>query len=128
MASKGASNLYGYTKGSRNKKSKIRIGYAWAKRFNEHTLERHYRDHGKKYGSKEDYEERAVQFANTVDTDNNVSFIHPKIGTTYKYSKKTGEFAIIDKWGYIVTFFEPEEGYEYYLKQYDKYVRKRDKK
>lgn len=116
MASKGASNRYG----SNSKKSTKNTGYAWAKDFNKKTLDQHYYEHGKEFGSKEAYIAHAIAFANTIDRKNNVSFIDVS-GSTYRYNLKTNEFAIIDKKGYVITYFKPKEYYEYYKKQERKY-------
>lgn len=116
---KGPSNRYGNTNGAKHRGVITRfIGYAWAKYFNKYTLKKHYNDHGKSMGFSNvyDYTQHAIKFANTVDRKNNVSFID-KNGSTYKYSKKTNEFAIIKKDGTVVTYFIPETKYKYYLKQ-----------
>lgn len=47
---------------------------------------------------------------------NNKSFCDKNF-STYKYNIKTNEFAIIDKKGYVITYFKPADGYKYYLKQ-----------
>ena len=128
MATKSASNRFDNSRGSKFNAGFKKINFQYVKGFNYHTLERHYRDHGKKYGSIDAYEQRAVQFGNTIDTKKIISFVDSTTGETYKFSKKTGEFAIIDREGYIVTFFEPKEGYQYFIKQYDKYLKTRGKK
>lgn len=69
--------------------------------------------------TKESYASHAVKLANTVDRENCVSFIDSK-GSTYKYNKVTNEFAIITKKGYVVTYYKPEDGYDYYLSQKEK--------
>ena len=66
--------------------------------------------------SKEAYAAKAVKFANNVDRKNCVSFV-AKNGSTYKYNKKDNTLAIITKDGYVVTYFKPEKGYNYYLSQ-----------
>ena len=118
MATKGASNRYGNSRGSKKGAPTQHTGFAWAKDFNKKTLDKHYSDHGKEVGapSKESYAAKAVKFANTVDRKNCVSFVDKK-GSTYKYNKVTEEFAIISKDGYVITYFKPKGGYDYYLKQ-----------
>lgn len=119
MATKGASYRYGNTRGSNgNGQASKHIGYAWAKEFNKSTLDYHFVKHGKTMGfeSKNSYVSHAIKFANTVDRANNVSFLDNK-NSTYKYNKKTNEFAIVTKNGYVVTYFKPKDGYQYYLKQ-----------
>lgn len=78
----------------------------------------------------EEYVAHAVQFANTIDRRNNVSFIDIK-GSTYKYNMHTHEFAIIDKRGYVITHYIPTDGINYYnsekSKKGRKYVRKKKK-
>lgn len=112
MSTKGASNRYG----SRSNKPTKHTGYAWAKGFNKKTLDYHYNQHGKEFGTKEEYAAHAVAFANTIDRTNNVSFI-AKNNSTYRYNLKTNEFAIIDSKGYVITYFKPKESYDYYKKQ-----------
>ena len=118
MATKGASNHYGNSRGGSQGHMTSHTGFAWAKDFNKNTLAKHFRDHGKQMGAdtKESYASHAVKFANTVDRENCVSFIDSK-GSTYKYNKVTNEFAIITKKGYVVTYYKPEDGYDYYLSQ-----------
>ena len=86
--------------------------------FNKNTLEDHFNRHGNQVGAptKTSYEAKAVSFANTVDRKNNVSFVDIN-GSTYKFNKKTGEFAVITKSGIVVTYFKPKEGYDYYLNE-----------
>lgn len=70
MATKGASYRYGNTKGPNHQgKTTEHINYAWAKAFNRGGLDRHFRDHGKEFDckTKEEYEAKALKFANTVD-------------------------------------------------------------
>ena len=67
MATKGASNRYGNTKGSNHQgRPTEHINYAWAKDFNRGGLDRHFNDHGKEFGckSKEEYAAKALKFAN----------------------------------------------------------------
>lgn len=119
MATKGASNRYVNTKGSRRQgNTRSNINYAWARDFNKKTLNQHLIDHCKQFGfsTVEEYGAHAVKFANTIDTKNNVAFID-KNGSTYKYNTKTNELAIIDKKGYVITYFKPTDGYQYYIGQ-----------
>lgn len=118
MSTKGASNHYGNAKHGSPGIATKHIGFAWAKDFNKATLSQHFLDHGSQMGcqSKESYAAHAVSFANYIDRNNVVSFVD-KNGTTYKYNKLTNTFAIITKTGYVVTFFKPSDGYQYYLKQ-----------
>jgi len=62
------------------------------------------------------YEAHAVSFANTVDRKNCESFVAAN-GSTYKFNRKTEEFAIITKKGIVITYFKPKDGREYYLSQ-----------
>lgn len=124
MATKGASNRYGNTNGSRHQgKATEKINYPWAKDFNKKSLDKHFDEHGKDMGfdNKESYKQHAIKFANTVDKKNCTSFVDSKTGSTYKYNKVTNELAIITKDGYVVTYFKPKEGYDYYKKQVSKY-------
>ena len=58
------------------------------------------------------------------DRKNYKSFVDRETGKTYKYSPKSNEFIIVDKRGYIVTYYKPTSGYDYYKRQYAKYVKK----
>ena len=69
--------------------------------------------------TKDSYNANAVKFANTVDRKNNVSFV-ARNGTTYKYNKNNGTFAIITKRGIVVTYFKPKDGYDYYKAQIER--------
>ena len=109
MATKGASNRYGNSRGSSPGHITEHTGFAWAKGFNKTTLTDHYQRHGSQVqsDSEESYIAHPVKFANTVD----------ERGSTYKYNKKTNEFAIITKKGVVVTYYKPEKGYKYYMDQ-----------
>lgn len=119
MPTKGASNRYDNTRGSRRQKqSSKNIRYAWAKDFNKKTLNQHFSDHGKQFEFTiiGEYVAHAVKFANMIDRVNNKVFID-KNDSTYKYNVKTNEFAIIDKKSYVITYYMPTDGYQYYLNQ-----------
>ena len=119
MSTKGASNRYGNNRGSRGQGMPSKhIKYAWARDFNKKTLKQHLSDHGKQFGftTVEEYGSHAIKFANNVDRVNNKSFYDENF-STYKYNVKTNEFAIIDKKGYVITYFKPTDGYQYYLNQ-----------
>lgn len=118
MATKGASNRYGNSRGSSLGHITEHTGFAWAKGFNKTTLTDHYQRHGSQVqsDSEESYIAHSVKFANTVDRNNCVSFIDER-GSTYKYNKKTNEFVIITKKGVVVTYYKPEKGYKYYMDQ-----------
>lgn len=121
MSTKGASNRFGNTRGGRPGYPTQHTGFPWAKGFNKRTLQRHFRDHGEqmKAPTPESYAAKAVTFANTIDRKNNISFV-AKNGTTYKYNKRTGIFAVVIKKGVVVTFFRPKEGIRYYYRQIKK--------
>ena len=106
MATKGASNRYGNTKGSNHRGIPTEhINYAWAKDFNRGGLERHFNNHGKEFGckTKEEYAAKALKFANTIDRDNCKSVID-KNGTTYKFNVKTNVLVEVTKDGYIISY------------------------
>ena len=120
MSTKGPSNKYGATKGAKiGPHGTKRIAFQWAKDFNKRSLDQHFGDHAKQFGigNKNEYIRKAIRYANLVDRDNVKSFVDKKL-TTYKYNVKTNTLAIIDKKGYVITFFKPKEGYEYYLKEF----------
>ena len=117
-ALKGPSNHYGNARNGNQGKMTIHIGYRWAKSFNKASLLDHYTRHGVQIAcpSSKSYSARAVKFANLVNRKECVSFIDNR-GTTYKFNKRTNEFAVITKSGMVVTYFIPQDGYKYYLKQ-----------
>lgn len=121
MATKSASHRYLNTRGSKRNKPNEKIGFPWAKAFNKHTLKIHFTKHKKDFNISDikHYLAKSIVFANTADYKNNVSFVD-KNGTTYKYSLKTNEFAIITKEGIIITYFKPKDGYKYYLNEKEK--------
>ncbi len=121
MATKGASNWYGNARGGRQGYPTQHTGFAWAKAFNRSTLDDHFQRHGEQMGcpTKESYNANAVKFANTVDRKNNVSFV-ARNGTTCKYNKGDGTFAIITKRGVVITYFKPKDGYDYYKAQIER--------
>ena len=121
MATKGASNWYGNARGSRQGHPTQHTALAWAKAFNRSTLDDHFQRHGEQMGcpTKESYNANAVKFANTVDRKNNVSFV-ARNGTTYKFNKVDGTFAIITKRGVVITYFKPKDGYDYYKAQIER--------
>lgn len=128
MPTKGAGNRYGNTNHGKMGKATQHTNFAWAKDFNKHSLAQHFRDHGEQMGCKTQnaYAAHAVSFANYVDRYNCTSFID-KNGSTYKYNKATNTLAIITKSGYVITYYKPKDGYEYYKKQKrekDKYGKK----
>ncbi len=116
MATKGASNRFG-SKG----KPTSAINYPWAKAFNKKTLSAHFKRHGEEFPgmTKEEYEARAVKFANSINKNDCVSFIDNK-NSTHKFNTVTGEYSIISKNGYVITYFKPEKGYEYFKLQINK--------
>lgn len=79
------------------------------------------------FHNKESYAAHAVKFANDVDRKNCVSFVGAKSGSTYKYNKVTNGLAIVTKGGYVVTYYKPDKGYDYYKAQMAKHGSKRRK-
>ena len=118
MATKGPSNRYGNSRGGKQGHKTSHIGFPWAKDFNNKTKTIHFNKHGFQMntGTEDSYVAHAIKFANTIDRINCISFLDKK-DSTYKYNKKTNEFAVISKKGYVITYFKPTEGYEYYLSQ-----------
>lgn len=115
MSTKGPSNRYGNAKYGLKGHITLHTGFAWAKNFLNHTFLNHVRKHMKTLGlsSPEAFRAHAVAFANKVDRVNHISYVR-RNGETVKFSKKTGEFAIITKKGKVTTYFKPEAGIEYY--------------
>lgn len=125
MASKGASNRYGNSRGANHQgRATEHINFQWAKDFNKHSLKRHFVDHGSDFGvtSIESYRQHAINFANTIDRKNCISFVDAKTKATYKYNTVTNTLVIVDKKGYVASYYKPYredhvKGYEYYKKQ-----------
>jgi pyocin large subunit-like protein len=69
------------------------------------------------------YEENGVKFANEISPEN-LSFIRDDNKVTYKYKEKTNELVLVDKNGYIVTYYYPTDGKKYYERQKLKYERR----
>lgn len=115
MSTKGASNRYGNAGNGDRGHSTSHTGFAWAKDFEHSILNRHVNKHMVSLGfsSTEEYRAHAVSFANKVDRKNNISYVRPN-GDTVKFNKVTGEFAIINKKGYVTTYFKPKNGISYY--------------
>lgn len=118
MATKGASNHYGNSRGGRQSHGSKHIGYKWAKKFNKNTLKVHFERHGKEMGcsNENEYAAKAVHFANTIDRINCTSFIDGN-NSTYKYNYKTHEFAIITKDGFVVTYYVSKGENKYFNNQ-----------
>ncbi len=118
MSTKGPSNHYGNANHGRQGHATEHTGFAWAKGFNKNTLKGHFGDHGKEVGASNAnyYAAKAVHFANAVNKKDCITK-KDKHGTTYKYNKKTNEFAIITKKGVVITYYKPKGGYEYFKKQ-----------
>ena len=114
MADKGPSNAYGNSKG----KPTEHINYEYAKDFNKKSTKQHNEKHLSNLGvsSVDEMKANAVYFANKVDRLNNVSFIDDN-GTTYKYSKVTNELVLVTKDGYVISYFKPKNGENYYNTQ-----------
>ena len=123
MADKGPSDAYGNSKG----KPTEHINYAYTKDFNRNSSKKHNEKHLSNLGveSVNEMKANAVYFANKVDRVNNVSFIDDK-GTTYKYSKKTNELVLVTQDGYVISYFKPRNGENYYYKQ-EAYKKRRKK-
>jgi hypothetical protein len=70
---------------------------------------KHFVKHESKFfsPSEEEYIKSAMTFANTVSLFHKM-FVDRK-GSTYKYDPRTGKLAIIDKRGYIISYFTVEE-------------------
>ncbi|MBR6332760.1 MAG: hypothetical protein IKR78_06510 [Dehalococcoidales bacterium] len=67
----------------------------------------------------EEYNAKAVSFANTINKEKYESFV-AKNGSTYKYDASTNRLAVISKFGIVVTYYKPDDGRAYYLKEKEK--------
>ena len=111
MTSKGASNRYG----NRSSKPTEHTGFAWAKDFNKSTADKHFAEHGSEFGAAtiKEYVVRAVRFANMVDRVNNKSFVDNR-GSTHKFNVKSNEYVVVDREGYVITYYHLKNGVERY--------------
>ena len=118
MATKGASNRYGNTRGWYGKNNPHGVNYEWAKDFNHNTLDEHYKKHKNEFNSKskESYKQKAIKFANTVDKKNCKAYVDIN-GTTYKFNNKTKELVIVSKKGTIITYYKVNKGFEITVKK-----------
>ena len=91
--------------------------YAYTFR-NEQLLNEHYEKHGiyMKYKSPEKY----LKGANRVIADKDtLHAIEAEDGDDVYYLEKTNEFVVVSRDGYIRTYFCPEDGIEYFHRQYE---------
>ena len=66
--------------------------------------------------SEEIFYKRAVDLADSLGGGHIREFVSKK-GWIFKFNSNTGEFLTIHPNGHIETFFRPEQGLDYYLKQ-----------
>ena len=120
MSTKGKTNLYGHTKGSNKNNPSRKINFKYAKKFNCYTLHTHLKYHKKEFNTKykEEYEARAIKFANKIDHYHCKSLVDYQ-GTTFKYNIKTKEFVMVTKDGVIITYHHKDKFY-YYTKKGEK--------
>lgn len=83
---------------------------------NNYCLEDHYEKHGKEMGfkDKESYEEAASDVVNNPDA---LHKIEKEDGDDVYYVEKTNEFVVVSPDGYIRTYFNPDDGIDYYNRQ-----------
>ena len=81
--------------------------------------------HSKKHGNLDmnQYYKKAKNFLEANPTNSTQSFISNE-GTYFKYDTITNEFGIINRYGGISTYFEPEDGLKYWIEQVKKYAPK----
>lgn len=83
---------------------------------NEKLLNDHYEKHGKEMGfdSAESYEAAANEVINNPDS---LHRIEEEDGDDVYYHEETNSFVIVSIYGYIRTFFYPEDGLDYFNRQ-----------
>ena len=120
MATKGQSNQYDNTRGGAAHKPTKHINYKYAREFNKTTLKTHFKNHHKEFNVKteEEYERKAIRFANKIDHQNCKSVID-KEGTTFKYNIRTNEFVMVTKDGIIQTYHHKDR-FDYINKKGEK--------
>lgn len=93
----------------------------WTSPYNEVN---HFYFHADEFGFTliTEFSQAAKDFANR-EGENIISFTanEEKHWSIYKYDKDTNEFIIISRDGKIVTYFPPEDGIEYFYRQFDKW-------
>lgn len=122
MPTKGASYRFGNTKGANHKgKATENINFPWARAFNKRTLKEHAKKHGKEFGcnNEQEYEAKALHFANMVDRKHFKSFVDRK-GTTYKYDPRTNVMVEVDKRGIIISYRHYGKSFWYINKKGEK--------
>lgn len=83
---------------------------------NDKLLVQHFEKHGKDMGfsSKEEYELAASKVATNPES---LHKIEKEDGDDVYYLEKTNEFVVVSKDGYIRTYFNPDNGIDYFDKQ-----------
>ncbi|MDR2567686.1 MAG: hypothetical protein LBC44_00050 [Mycoplasmataceae bacterium] len=119
MSTKGPSFLYGNTKGSPTR----HINFPYGKDFNKNTIKVHEWHAENMKLTWEQYVVNGVKFSNEISLEN-LSFIREIDGVTFKYKEKTNELALVDKNGYIVTYYYPTGKKGYYERQRLKFERR----
>lgn len=85
------------------------------------TLNKHANKHG--YLSPEEYLRDVRNFLEKQPTSTTESFVSNE-GTYFRYDTSTNEFGIVNEYGGISTYFEPEDGLTYWLEQIELYAPK----
>lgn len=85
-------------------------------------LTSHFMDHGGdfRYKTEEEYLAGARNFVKKKPTTTTQSFVSEG-GTYFRYDIKTNEFAIVNQYGGISTYFKPENGLNYWIDQVNRY-------
>ncbi len=83
---------------------------------NQKLLDQHYEKHGKDMGfsSAEEYEAAAGRVVANKDT---LHKIEEEDGDDVYYLEETNEFVVVSTDGYIRTYFNPDDGLDYYNRQ-----------
>lgn len=83
---------------------------------NQKLLEQHYEKHGKDMGfaSAEEYEAAAGKVVANKET---LHKVEEEDGDDVYYLEETNEFVVVSTDGYIRTYFNPDDGLDYYNRQ-----------
>lgn len=83
---------------------------------NQELLDQHYEKHGKDMGfeSAEEYEAAAGKVVVNKET---LHKIEKEDGDDVYYLEETNEFVVVSKDGYIRTYFNPDDGLDYFNRQ-----------
>lgn len=105
---------------------KPEIDFAGKTGIGRETLAGHLKNHGKDFGftTETEYLQGARRFFEKPLTPTTEAFTSNQ-GWYFRYGKATNEFGLINNYGGISTYYKPDEGYAYWLREIEKYIAKK---